>query len=111
MVCNDGLKVDEMFDDDADILPGREDVHIKVRVLRLWKVSAFLNPIETSSIEMILVDEKPGRESWRIKVRVLMIWDVPSFLNPGETNAIEMILIDEKMKTKVQKCECPSKFP
>ncbi|GAU42991.1 hypothetical protein TSUD_188650 [Trifolium subterraneum] len=58
MVPNDSLKVDEMFDDVADIFPGREDVHIKVTVLCLWKVPAFLNPIETSSIEMKLVDEK-----------------------------------------------------
>jgi hypothetical protein len=29
-----------------------------VRVLRLWKVPAFLNPTETSSIEMVLVDKK-----------------------------------------------------
>ncbi|GAU34474.1 hypothetical protein TSUD_387860 [Trifolium subterraneum] len=58
MVPNDSLKVDEMFGDVGDILLGREDLHIKVRVIRLWKVSAFLNPIETSSIEMILVDVK-----------------------------------------------------
>jgi hypothetical protein len=50
--------VDEMFHNVADIFPGREDAHIKVTVLRLWKVPAFLNPIETSSTEMKLVDEK-----------------------------------------------------
>ncbi|GAU33421.1 hypothetical protein TSUD_21140 [Trifolium subterraneum] len=31
---------------------------IKVKVLRLWKVPAFLNPNEFSSIEMVLMDEK-----------------------------------------------------
>jgi hypothetical protein len=33
-------------------------VRIKVMVLRLWKVPAFLNPMETSFVEMILIDEK-----------------------------------------------------
>jgi hypothetical protein len=51
-------KVDAKFDDVADILPGKENFHIKVRVLRLWKVPAFLNPCESSSLEMVLVDEK-----------------------------------------------------
>ncbi|KAK2409944.1 replication protein A 70 kDa DNA-binding subunit [Trifolium repens] len=46
------------FDDIADILPGKENVCINVRVLRLWKVHAFLNPSESSSIEMVLVDQK-----------------------------------------------------
>jgi hypothetical protein len=40
------------------ILPGKENVCIKVRVLRLWKVPAFLNPSDSSSLEMVLVDEK-----------------------------------------------------
>ncbi|MCI25177.1 replication factor A protein [Trifolium medium] len=50
--------VDCNFDAVADVLPGKENLRIKVRVLRLWKVPAFLNPCESSSIEMILVDEK-----------------------------------------------------
>jgi hypothetical protein len=45
MVCNEKWKVDAKFDDVADILPGKENVHIKVRVLRLWKFPAFLNPV------------------------------------------------------------------
>ncbi|MCI20613.1 hypothetical protein A2U01_0041775, partial [Trifolium medium] len=51
-------KVDIKFDDVADILPGKENVCIKVRVLRLWKVTAFLNSCESSSVEIVLVDEK-----------------------------------------------------
>lgn len=58
MVCNEKWKVDAKFDDVADILPGKENVHIKVRVLRLWKFPAFLNPCKSSSLEMVLVDEK-----------------------------------------------------
>jgi hypothetical protein len=55
---NEKGKVDAKFDDVSVIFPGKENVHIKVRVLRLWKVPAFLNPCESSSLEMVLVDEK-----------------------------------------------------
>jgi hypothetical protein len=41
MVHNDKLKVDEKFDDVADILPGK-------------------GPIEMSSLELVLVNEKVG---------------------------------------------------
>jgi hypothetical protein len=58
MVFNEKCIAGSNFNDIADILPGREDVCIDVRVLRLWKVPAFLNPTETSSIEMVLVDKK-----------------------------------------------------
>jgi hypothetical protein len=51
-------KVCKRFDSIAEILPDKETVRIQVRVLKLWKVPAFLNPAETSSIEMVLVDEK-----------------------------------------------------
>jgi hypothetical protein len=58
MVYNWKEKVDSKFNDIAEILPGKENVHIKERVIRLWKNPAFLNPGESSSIEMVLVDEK-----------------------------------------------------
>jgi hypothetical protein len=51
-------KVEVQFDDVADILPGKEDARIRVKVVRLWKVLAFLNPSKSSSLEMMLVDEK-----------------------------------------------------
>jgi hypothetical protein len=51
-------KVCKRFDTIAEILPDKETVRIQVRVLKLWKVPAFLNPAETRSIEMVLVDEK-----------------------------------------------------
>jgi hypothetical protein len=51
-------KVCKRFDSIAEILPDKETVRIQVRVLKLWKVPAFLNPAETRSIEMVLVDEK-----------------------------------------------------
>ncbi|KAK2383282.1 Transcription initiation factor IIF, beta subunit [Trifolium repens] len=54
-------KVCKRFDSIAEILPDKETVRIQVRVLKLWKVPAFPNLAETSSIEMVLVDEKVGR--------------------------------------------------
>ncbi|KAK2402471.1 replication protein A 70 kDa DNA-binding subunit C [Trifolium repens] len=58
MVFNEKCSAGSKFNDIADKLPGREDVCIDVRILRLWKLPAFLNPTEASSIEMVLVDKK-----------------------------------------------------
>jgi hypothetical protein len=58
MVFNKSCSVDGKFDDIADLIPGKENVSINVRVLLLWRVQAFLNPSETSTIEMVLVDQK-----------------------------------------------------
>jgi hypothetical protein len=51
-------KVCKKFDDVVEILPNQGSIHIKVRVLRLWKIPSFLNPSEISSIEMVLIDDK-----------------------------------------------------
>ncbi|GAU46372.1 hypothetical protein TSUD_141300 [Trifolium subterraneum] len=51
-------KLDVKFDDVADIDGGKENLPLKVRVLRLWKTAAFLNPCESSSLDMVLVEEK-----------------------------------------------------
>jgi hypothetical protein len=58
MVYNEKTSVDPKFDSVADIGHGKENVCIKVRVIWLWKVPAFLNPCECSSLEMVLIDEK-----------------------------------------------------
>ncbi|GAU39622.1 hypothetical protein TSUD_397110 [Trifolium subterraneum] len=58
MVYMEKGSVDVVFDDIADIMSGKENLHIKVRVVRLWKVPSFLNPSEFTSVEMVLVDEK-----------------------------------------------------
>ncbi|GAU48191.1 hypothetical protein TSUD_185280 [Trifolium subterraneum] len=58
MICGEKSSVDIVYDDVADIAHGKGDVHIKVKVIRLWKVSAFLNPSEFNSIEMVLMDGK-----------------------------------------------------
>jgi hypothetical protein len=64
------------FDDIADILPGKENVCINVRVLRLWKVHAFLNPSESSSIEMVLVDQKVRFISMEVTYVVVLVMDL-----------------------------------
>jgi hypothetical protein len=58
MVFNESCCLDGKFDDIADLSPGKENGSINVRVLRLWKVPAFLNPSQTGTMEMVLVDQK-----------------------------------------------------
>jgi hypothetical protein len=58
MVYNEKRKVELEVADLADILPGKENVQIRVRIVRLWKVPFFVNPSESISLEMVLVDEK-----------------------------------------------------
>ncbi|KAK2455678.1 oxidation resistance protein [Trifolium repens] len=68
MVYNESAKVDSKFSDVADIAPGKDNLHIKVRVIRMWKVLAFLNPSDYSSLEMVLVDEKFINHLFQIKM-------------------------------------------
>jgi hypothetical protein len=58
MVYNEKLNVESKFDVVADIVPGNENFRIKIRVVCMWKVPAFLNPTESVSLEMVLIDEK-----------------------------------------------------
>jgi hypothetical protein len=44
MVYNEKANVDSNFDDVADIASGKDNFCIRVRVVRLWKVPAFLKP-------------------------------------------------------------------
>jgi hypothetical protein len=44
MVYNEKANVDSNFDDVADIASGKDNFYIRVRVVRLWKVPAFLKP-------------------------------------------------------------------
>jgi hypothetical protein len=58
MVYIEQISVDSKFADVAEILPGKEDAVIRVRVVRMWKAPGFLNPSETNSLEMVLIDAK-----------------------------------------------------
>jgi hypothetical protein len=48
MVYNEKEKVDSKVDDVAEILSAK----------RIWKVLSFSNPCESSSLELVLIDEK-----------------------------------------------------
>jgi hypothetical protein len=58
MVYNQQKNVNENCVDVSEILPGKENASIKVRIVRTWKSPAFLNPSETNSLEMVLIDSK-----------------------------------------------------
>ncbi|GJR46244.1 nucleic acid-binding, OB-fold, replication protein A, OB domain protein [Tanacetum coccineum] len=42
----------------SELTPFRDDWKIKVRVIRLWKLPDFKNPLVTYSLEMVLMDEE-----------------------------------------------------
>ncbi|CAJ2650592.1 unnamed protein product [Trifolium pratense] len=71
MVCKEMSSADVKFDDIADIVGGRVNVCIKAKVVRLVKVPGFLSPFETSTIEMVLADEKVEATSQRLKIQEL----------------------------------------
>jgi hypothetical protein len=55
---SENISTEVKFDDVADLLPGNENVNIRVKVLRLWRVPAFFNHSETNSVEIVLIDDK-----------------------------------------------------
>lgn len=46
------------FDCLSDVVSEKDSWRVVVRVVRLWEVPIFLNPKQTSPIEMVMVDEK-----------------------------------------------------
>ncbi|KAJ1387726.1 hypothetical protein SESBI_39713 [Sesbania bispinosa] len=42
----------------TSITAGRVDWKIRVRIIRLWRLPEFKNPLQTSALEMLLVDEE-----------------------------------------------------
>ncbi|KAK2414171.1 replication protein A 70 kDa DNA-binding subunit C [Trifolium repens] len=75
MVYNEKAIVDSKFDDVADISSGKDNFCIRVRVVRLWKVPAFLNPSEYSSLEMVLIDEKGGKIHASIRRQLMYMYE------------------------------------
>ncbi|CAJ2638179.1 unnamed protein product [Trifolium pratense] len=63
------------FDDIADLVPGKERVRIKARIVRLWKVPAFLNPNESGSIELVLVDHKGGKIHASVRKQLIHVFE------------------------------------
>ncbi|PNX85493.1 replication factor A protein, partial [Trifolium pratense] len=68
-------KVCKKFDCVSEILPNKDCVRIKVRVLRIWKTSSFLNPSDVNSIEMVLVDEKGGKIHASVRKQFLYMFE------------------------------------
>ncbi|GJU83022.1 nucleic acid-binding, OB-fold, replication protein A, OB domain protein [Tanacetum coccineum] len=42
----------------TELTPFKDDWHIKVRIVKLWKLPSYKNPMETFRIELILLDEE-----------------------------------------------------
>ncbi|GAU46371.1 hypothetical protein TSUD_141290 [Trifolium subterraneum] len=104
MVYNEKAKLDVKFDDVADIDGGKENLPLKVRVLRLWKTAAFLNPCESSSLDMVLVEEK----RLRLNSSVIAI-DVAAFaiqLNIFIEQNIPSATAFEKFLHRLCYCDC-----
>jgi hypothetical protein len=57
MMFNEKAHVDSKLDYVADIVPGKENVRIKVRVIRFGR-SLVSSILPSSSLEMVLIDEK-----------------------------------------------------
>jgi hypothetical protein len=55
---NENISTEVKFDDVAGLLPGNENVNIRVKVLHFWRVPAFFNHSETNSVDMVLIDDK-----------------------------------------------------
>jgi hypothetical protein len=51
MVYNEKLNLESKFDAVADVVPGHENFRLKVSVVRMWTVPAFLNLSESVSLE------------------------------------------------------------
>ncbi|MCH80240.1 replication factor A protein [Trifolium medium] len=75
MVYMEKRLVDSAIDEIADVVPGKENARIRARVIRLWKVPAFLNPSESSSIEMVLIDDKGGKIHATIRKQLIHVFD------------------------------------
>ncbi|KAK2365938.1 replication factor A protein [Trifolium repens] len=91
MVYNEKAVVDSKFDDVADIASGRDNFCIRVRVVRLSKVPAFLNPSEYGSLEMVLIDEKGGKIHASIKKQLMYMYE--SKLKAGQVYEISNFAI------------------
>jgi len=42
----------------SEIVSGKDAWRIKLHIVRIWEVPTFLNPDQTNSLEMVLIDEK-----------------------------------------------------
>lgn len=114
--------MDPIFDCLSDIKPGKEAWRIRVRVVRLWKVPGFLNPGQTNSLEMVLVDEKGVKIHASVRRQLLYLFEGKLFegqvykmsffgvvpVSGSYRTACHEFKLMFQMKTKVQVTECSS---
>ncbi|GJS08334.1 hypothetical protein Tco_0365130 [Tanacetum coccineum] len=51
----------------TELTPFKDDWHIKVRIIKLWKLPSYKNPMETFRIELILLDEEGNKIQATVK--------------------------------------------
>ncbi|KAJ1396646.1 Nucleic acid-binding, OB-fold [Sesbania bispinosa] len=79
--------------------PGRVDWKIRVRIIRLWRLPEFKNPLQTSALEMLLVDEEKIRIHAYVKKALITTFE--GTLKEGSAYVMENLLVAEnKMKFK-----------
>ncbi|KAK2354068.1 replication protein A 70 kDa DNA-binding subunit E [Trifolium repens] len=82
-----------------------EKVHIKARVVRMRKVPAFLNPSESISLEMVLIDVKGGKI--HVSVRILINPDIPEVESFKDSIGVHGIENESKVPL-IGECAKPS---
>ncbi|WJX31669.1 hypothetical protein P8452_20074 [Trifolium repens] len=96
----------------GDILPGKENVRIKVRVIRMWKVPAFINPCEFNSIELVLIDQKNKRTNFKLQ-KVFSTCSIRSRARePGivtSSTEAEMLQVEVKKNYTIDKSQSEMK--
>ncbi|KAK2406971.1 replication factor A protein [Trifolium repens] len=66
MVYNEKEKVDSKVDDVAEILSAK----------RIWKVLSFSNPCESSSLELVFIDEKGVKIHASIRKQLIYMFEL-----------------------------------
>ncbi|XP_045799478.1 replication protein A 70 kDa DNA-binding subunit-like [Trifolium pratense] len=113
------LRVEDLSANSPQSNPGRDSWRFKVRVLRLWSVSAFLRPDQVNSLEMVLIDEKGAKIHASIRRQLLYLFN--GKIVEGSVYKMSFFVVypesglyrttshryklSFEMKTKVQICE------
>ncbi|GJY45353.1 ATP-dependent DNA helicase PIF1-like protein [Tanacetum coccineum] len=66
----------------SELTPFRDDWKVKVRVIRLWKLPDFSNPLVTYSLDMVLMDEEGTKIQATVKKS--LVSDFDSQLEQGQ---------------------------
>ncbi|KAK2407563.1 replication protein A 70 kDa DNA-binding subunit [Trifolium repens] len=83
----------------ANLLLGKVNMRIKVRVIHLWKVPAFLKPSEYSSLEFVWVDEKGGKIHASIRKQLVNVFE--SKVEEGEVYESKIVALIHSSKPHI----------